>query len=84
MKLEQSLVISIGSRWYDAALVGAMVALGHDLGFRVVMVGVETESVLATVRDMECDEVQGYHISEPRPAAQVAGWLRRHAAGAGR
>lgn len=83
LKIDQSLVRGIDARWYDAALVRAMVALGHDLGFRVVMEGVETEGVLATVRDMDCDEVQGYHIAAPLPAAQVAEWLRRHAAGAG-
>lgn len=82
LKIDQSLVRGIDARWYDADLVRAMVALGHDLGFRVVMEGVETASVLATVRDMECDEVQGYHIARPLPAAQVAGWLRGHAAGA--
>lgn len=82
LKIDQSLVRGIDARWYDAALVSAMVALGHDFGFRVVMEGVETESVLATVRDMACDEVQGYHIARPMPAAQVAGWLRGHAAGA--
>jgi EAL domain-containing protein (putative c-di-GMP-specific phosphodiesterase class I) len=82
LKIDQSLVRGIDARWYDAALVRAMVALGHDLGFRVVMEGVETESVLAIVRDMECDEVQGYHIARPLPAAQVAEWLRGHADGA--
>ncbi|BFI94612.1 MAG: EAL domain-containing protein [Rhodanobacter sp.] len=80
LKIDQSLVRGIDTRWYDAALVRAMVALGHDLGFRVVMEGVETESALDTVRGMECDEVQGYHIAQPMPAAQVAAWLRRHAA----
>ncbi|MBD8871280.1 sensor domain-containing phosphodiesterase [Rhodanobacter sp. DHB23] len=80
LKIDQSLVRGLGNRRHDAAIVRAMVALGHELGFRVVMEGVETASVLAAVRDMECDEVQGYHIAMPMPAAEVAGWLRGQAA----
>jgi EAL domain-containing protein (putative c-di-GMP-specific phosphodiesterase class I) len=80
LKIDQSLVRGLDTRQHDAAIVRAMAALGHDLGFRVVMEGVETASVLAAVRDMGCDEVQGHHIAMPLPAAEVAGWLRAHAA----
>jgi predicted signal transduction protein with EAL and GGDEF domain len=80
LKIDQSLVRNLDARPHDAAIVHAMAALGHDLGFRVVMEGVETASVLAAVRDAGCDEVQGHHIALPLPAAAVAGWLREHAA----
>ncbi|MEW9622913.1 putative bifunctional diguanylate cyclase/phosphodiesterase [Rhodanobacter geophilus] len=79
LKIDQSLVRSLDTRRHDAAIVRAMAALGHELGFRVVMEGVETASVLAAVRDMGCDEVQGHHITPPLPAIEVADWLRRHA-----
>lgn len=77
LKIDRSLVRGLGVRRHDAAIVRAMVALGHDLGFRVVMEGVENESELAAVHDMECDEVQGHHIAMPMPAADVPAWLRR-------
>ncbi|HEX7731641.1 MAG TPA: bifunctional diguanylate cyclase/phosphodiesterase, partial [Rhodanobacter sp.] len=83
LKIDQSLVRGLDTRRHDAAIVRSMAALGHDLGFRVVMEGVETASVMAAVRDMGCDEVQGYHIARPLPAAAVADWLRGHAATAG-
>ncbi|MBD8882271.1 GGDEF domain-containing protein [Rhodanobacter sp. 7MK24] len=79
LKIDQSLVRGLGTRRHDAAIVRAMVALGHELGFRVVMEGVETAGVLAAVRDMECDEVQGYHIAMPMPGAEIADWLRQQA-----
>ena len=78
LKIDQSLVRGLDVRQHDAAIVRAMAALGHDLGFRVVMEGVETASVLAAVRDMGCDEVQGHHIAAPLPADEVAGWLHGH------
>lgn len=83
LKIDQSLVRGLDTRQHDAAIVRAMTALGHDLGFRVVMEGVETANVLAALRDMGGDEAQGHHISPPMPAAAVAGWLRQYAARAG-
>ena len=55
-------------------------ALARDLGFRVVIEGVESESVHNVVLAMACDEVQGFHISRPLPARDVPGWLRSYAA----
>jgi len=80
LKIDQSLVRSLDTRQHDAIVVRAMAALGRELGFRVVMEGVESARVLDAVRDMGCDEVQGYHIARPMPAAAVPGWLRDHAA----
>ena len=80
LKIDQSLVRGLDIRQHDAAIVRSMAALGHDLGFRVVMEGVETADEMAAVRSMCCDEVQGNHIARPMPGAAVAGWLREHAA----
>lgn len=82
VKIDKSLVCGLDASRHDAAVVRSMVALAHELGFRVVMEGVETARVLEAVRDMACDEVQGFHIAHPLPAADVAGWLHRHAAAA--
>lgn len=76
LKIDQSLVRGLDASRHDAAVVRSMVVLAHELGFRVVMEGVETGRVLAAVRDMDCDEVQGFHIARPLPAADVADWLR--------
>ncbi|WP_027484069.1 sensor domain-containing phosphodiesterase [Rhodanobacter sp. OR87] len=79
VKIDKSLVCGLDASRHDAAVVRSMVALAHELGFRVVMEGVETGRVLEAVRGMACDEVQGFHIAHPLPAADVAGWLREHA-----
>jgi len=68
-----------GSRG-DAATVRSVAALAHELGFRVVVEGVENATVYAAVADMACDEAQGFHIARPMPAAAVGPWL--HAYGA--
>jgi predicted signal transduction protein with EAL and GGDEF domain len=79
LKIDQSFVRSIDANRHDAAIVRSVADLAHDLGFNVVVEGVETQAIYDAVRDTACDEVQGYHISRPLPAGAVAGWLVRHA-----
>ncbi len=80
LKIDQSFVRSIHANQHDAAIVRSVADLAHDLGFAVVVEGVETRMVFDAVRDMACDEVQGYYISRPIPAAGVDDWLRQHLA----
>ncbi|MEI7036816.1 sensor domain-containing phosphodiesterase [Fulvimonas yonginensis] len=79
LKIDQSFVRSMDASRHDAAIVRSIAALARDLGFRVVVEGVETADIYAAVRGMACDEVQGFHVSRPLPAAAVPAWLEaRH------
>jgi EAL domain-containing protein (putative c-di-GMP-specific phosphodiesterase class I)/GGDEF domain-containing protein len=80
LKIDQSLVRAIDGNRDDAAIVRSVAALARELGFRVVVEGVESASVYAAVRDMACDEVQGFHIARPLPAREVPAWLQDYAA----
>lgn len=80
LKIDQSLVRGIDRNRTDAAIVRSVSALARDLGFRVVVEGVESASVHNAVLAMACDEVQGFHISRPLPARDVPAWLRNYAA----
>ena len=55
----------------DAAIVGAVVALGKSMNFTLIAEGVETETQLAFLRELGCDEAQGYLFSQPVSAAEV-------------
>lgn len=79
LKIDQSLVRAIDSSRTDAAIVRSVSALARDLGFRVVVEGVESASVHDAVLTMACDEVQGFHISRPLPARDVPAWLHTYA-----
>lgn len=63
-----------------AAIVRSIVDLGHNLSMRVVAEGIETETVLATLRGYECDVAQGSLLARPMPATSLESWL----AGAGK
>jgi EAL domain-containing protein (putative c-di-GMP-specific phosphodiesterase class I) len=58
------------------ALVGTMAALSHDLGYRVVAEGVETETSRAFLRSQGCDEAQGYLFARPMPPQTVSAVFR--------
>lgn len=48
-----------------SAIVSAIIKLAHTLEMEVVAEGVETNSQLVKLRDMECDEIQGYLLGKP-------------------
>jgi diguanylate cyclase (GGDEF)-like protein/PAS domain S-box-containing protein len=51
----------------DASLLTAVVAVARSLKLRVAAQGVETEAQMALLRELGCDEVQGYLLSPPVP-----------------
>jgi EAL domain-containing protein (putative c-di-GMP-specific phosphodiesterase class I) len=59
----------------DAVIVRSTIGLGHDLGLTVVAEGVEDFATWERLRHFACDLVQGYLISRPLPAAQLAVWM---------
>jgi EAL domain-containing protein (putative c-di-GMP-specific phosphodiesterase class I) len=61
----------------DATIVGAIIAMAHGLGMKVVAEGVETVDQFHRLRGMDCDEMQGYLISPPVDAAAATNLLRR-------
>jgi diguanylate cyclase (GGDEF)-like protein/PAS domain S-box-containing protein len=76
LKVERAFVQDIAADPDDAALVRAIVGLGHSLGLRVTAEGVETELQFAHLLGMNCDEAQGYYFSRPLPARECEALLR--------
>ena len=46
----------------------------------MVAEGVETPTALEHLAAMGCDVAQGYHLSRPKPAAELTEWLHETAA----
>jgi diguanylate cyclase (GGDEF)-like protein len=74
LKIDRSFVASLAST-SGHAIVQCVIELAHRMGLRVVAEGVESESQLAILRGLGCDEVQGHALSKPLAAAEVLPWL---------
>lgn len=72
LKIDRSFVRGMVDGERDAALVGGLIRLGHDLGLTVVAEGVETRDGADRLQDLACDVLQGYLVGRPRPAADAA------------
>ncbi len=53
------------------AVIRTVIALGRDLGFRVVAEGAETHEQLGMLTALGVDEVQGYVLGKPQPLSEV-------------
>ncbi len=80
LKIDQSFVRDLGAEMQNAAIVRAIITLGHSLGMTVMAEGVETVAQLSTLMGEGCDEIQGYYFSRPVPSAELEGILLREKA----
>jgi diguanylate cyclase (GGDEF)-like protein/PAS domain S-box-containing protein len=75
LKVDQSFVQGMLDDTADAAIVHAVIALGHTLGLKVVAEGVENLPTAQTLAALGCDELQGFCFSRPLPTAQFQEWV---------
>jgi EAL domain-containing protein (putative c-di-GMP-specific phosphodiesterase class I) len=75
IKIDRCFVKDLETSADCEAIVRAVTSLGGSLGMATTAEGVETAEQLARVRAEGCGEVQGFFLSPPIPAAQVAAML---------
>lgn len=67
VKIDRSFVSDLPGDADAGAIVGAIIALSHNLGLRVIAEGVESQAQVDYLREHGCDEVQGYFFGKPQP-----------------
>ncbi|WP_237213406.1 putative bifunctional diguanylate cyclase/phosphodiesterase [Falsiroseomonas oryziterrae] len=76
IKLDRGFVAGVAEPGPSREIVDAVVRLAHGLSARVVAEGVETEAQLVALRDLGCDDVQGFLLGRPLPPAELTEMLR--------
>lgn len=76
IKIDKSFVDGLGPDTEDFLFSRAIISLGHSLGLEVVAEGVETGLQYTLLRELGCDEFQGYRFDRPLVASAIAGKLR--------
>ncbi len=67
VKVDRSFVTDIPNDKSDMDITSAVIAMAHNLNYKVVAEGVETEQQLQFLIQSNCDYGQGYFFSEPLP-----------------
>ena len=71
LKIDGTFIAGLGKDWGDTAIVSGTIDLAHALELTVIAEGVETAGQLEKLRELECDLVQGYYLSEPLPEGEM-------------
>jgi diguanylate cyclase (GGDEF)-like protein len=82
IKVDRSFVIAMDRDEDDATIVRSTIELGRSLGLDVVAEGVEDQAVWDRLAALGCTYAQGYHLSRPLPAAELAEWCDQRRRGA--
>ncbi|WP_075793507.1 bifunctional diguanylate cyclase/phosphodiesterase [Massilia putida] len=72
LKVDRSFTAELGRSKEGTVFFQAIVSMAHALGMEVVAEGVENEEQLGILRALNCNEVQGYFVARPQPAAAIA------------
>lgn len=70
LKIDRSFVSDIANKRGGQVIPKVIIDLAHALGIHVVAEGVETAMQLDMLRELGCDEAQGFLLGRPMPASE--------------
>ncbi|WP_028390070.1 bifunctional diguanylate cyclase/phosphodiesterase [Bacillus cihuensis] len=65
LKIDRSFMSNVMYDSDDAAIVKAIISMAHSLNINVIAEGVEDENQLSFLKDLKCNEIQGFLLSPP-------------------
>jgi predicted signal transduction protein with EAL and GGDEF domain len=77
IKIDRAFVMNIGRNPQSAAIIRAVIGLGHGMNMSIVAEGVETPEQLGFLAEQGCDSVQGYLLGKPLPINKYDGIVGR-------
>ncbi len=80
IKIDRSFVAELPGNKVDWDITKGVVSIAHAVGLSVVAEGAEVFEQIGSLRELGCDQVQGYFIHRPMPFADANDWLGRQIA----
>mgnify|MGYP001627851471 CR=1 FL=1 len=78
LKVDRSFIRNLPESDHDRAITEAIINMARTLSLTVIAEGVETEAQETFLRDISCDESQGFYFSRPTSADAFSELLRNH------
>ena len=78
LKIDKSFVMGIIDNEEDKIIAQTIISMAHSLGFNTVAEGVETLEHIDMLKNMKCDQLQGYHFSRPIPKDEFTQYLQNY------
>ena len=75
LKIDRSFIRDLRTNEADLVIVRSTIAMAQGLGLTVLAEGVEDQATMEALRDMGCDQAQGYHIGLPMTESNFLAWL---------
>lgn len=75
VKIDRLFITNLVHPGQDATIVQGIIRMAHQLGLKVVAEGVETEAQHVRLRELQCDELQGFLLGKPVPHEHLVTWL---------
>lgn len=75
LKIDRSFIRDMLTDEQDAVIVKSTLGLAHSFGLEVVAEGVEDEPTLLALKELACEQAQGFLISKPVPVDAFEQWL---------
>jgi EAL domain-containing protein (putative c-di-GMP-specific phosphodiesterase class I) len=78
LKIDQSFIQDIMVNKNSEAITVAIIAMARSLNLEVVAEGVENSEQDRFLKDLFCDQVQGFLFSKPLPADDLTSFLKNN------
>jgi EAL domain-containing protein (putative c-di-GMP-specific phosphodiesterase class I)/GGDEF domain-containing protein len=77
IKIDRSFITSLQREGSSMEIVRAVIAMAKSLGIDTVAEGVEYAEQFDLLKELGCDQIQGFHFARPMPFDRVVGWLEQ-------
>jgi diguanylate cyclase (GGDEF)-like protein/PAS domain S-box-containing protein len=76
LKIDRSFITDLLTDEYDKNIVSTVISMAVGMNLQVLAEGVETQEQFDLLKEMSCDEIQGYLLSKPIDAMQITALLQ--------